>query len=106
MGVGGGRWLGCDHVEEKEGHWPGGGAQREQGNQVRERDDVWALSGFKLFQNILNSFKLDSIQTGLSQTQKIEIKYGCEGFDVRNIFPYWNFSIFEMGFWIKNQGSF
>jgi hypothetical protein len=55
---------------------------------VRERDDVWALSGFKLFQNILNSFKLDSIQTGLSQTQKIEIKYGCEGFDVRNIFPY------------------
>jgi hypothetical protein len=30
--------------------------------------------------------------------QKFEIKYGSEGLDERNNFPYWNFSRFEMEF--------
>jgi hypothetical protein len=33
--------------------------------------------------------------------QKIEIKYGFEGFDERNNFPYRNFSRFEMEFELK-----
>jgi hypothetical protein len=34
----------------------------------------------------------------LLELEKIEIKYESVGFEIRNKFPYWNFSRFEMGF--------
>jgi hypothetical protein len=62
------------------------GEERERGDA-----DAWAcpgLKGFKqiqtdsnMLQTISNLFKLDSIQTGSSRGQKIEIKYGFEGFE-------------------------
>jgi hypothetical protein len=50
------------------------------------------------FKFISNSFKLDSLQKGSSQLKKIEIKYGCEVFEIRNNFPYRNFFRIEMDF--------
>jgi hypothetical protein len=35
----------------------------------------------------------------------MEIKHGCEGFDVRNTFPYRNVSIFKMDFELKIRGA-
>jgi hypothetical protein len=45
--------------------------------------------------------KLDLIQKGPSLVWKIKIKFGCEGFEKRNIFPYMNVSRFEMYFELK-----
>jgi hypothetical protein len=48
---------------------------------------VWALPD-------LNNFKIQMhanlflCKRGLPKLKKFEIKYGCEGFSVRNIFPY------------------
>jgi hypothetical protein len=33
--------------------------------------------------------------------KKIQIKSGCEGFEVRNNFPCWNFSRFRIEFELK-----
>jgi hypothetical protein len=43
------------------------------------------------------------IQTKTSppELEKFGIKYGCEVFDIRNTFPYWNFSRYRKGFEIK-----
>jgi hypothetical protein len=42
----------------------------------------------------------------IPELEKFEIKYGCEGFDVSNNFPYWIFSRFRMEFELKfEQGS-
>jgi hypothetical protein len=41
----------------------------------------------------------------LAQFKKFQIKYGFEGFELRNNFPYWNFSKFGLKFEFKNQGS-
>jgi hypothetical protein len=40
-------------------------------------------------------------QKDLPEFKKIKIKYGFEGFDERNIFPYRNFSRFEREFELK-----
>jgi hypothetical protein len=56
---------------------------------------------FKWFQTNSNPFKLHSIQIGHYRAQKIEIKYGFEGFNERNNFPYRNVHIFEMYFELK-----
>jgi hypothetical protein len=37
----------------------------------------------------------------LSELEKIELKYGCEEFEIRNNFPYMNFSRIEMEFELK-----
>jgi hypothetical protein len=47
------------------------------------------------------SFKFDLIQKRFSQYNFYEIKYGCEGFDVRNNFSYRNFFRFEMDLELK-----
>jgi hypothetical protein len=44
-------------------------------------------------------------KSGLSKIEKIEIKYGCEGFEPRNNFPYLDFSIFRMDFKLKFRES-
>jgi hypothetical protein len=38
---------------------------------------------------------------GLPELKQIQVKYGCEGFEVRNTFPYRNVLIFEMDFELK-----
>jgi hypothetical protein len=65
--------------------------------------DPPSLNNFKLNSN---SFKLGSMQNQSSQTQIFWIKIWLWRIDVRNTLPYLNFSIFEMDFEIKNQGSF
>jgi hypothetical protein len=45
--------------------------------------------------------KLDLVQKVSSRAQKIEIKYGCEGFEIWNNFPYRNFHILEKNFELK-----
>jgi hypothetical protein len=37
----------------------------------------------------------------LPELYKFEVIYGCEGFELRNNFPYWNISIFRMDFELK-----
>jgi hypothetical protein len=39
----------------------------------------------------------------LVEFKKFQIKYGFKGFELRNNFPYWNFSKFEIEFEFKNQ---
>jgi hypothetical protein len=59
---------------------------------------MWARGSLNEFKIIQIQFKPDSIQTGLSQAQKIKIKYDFEGFDERNNFPYINLLRFEVYF--------
>jgi hypothetical protein len=42
---------------------------------------------FDLFKNFSNDFQLIQFKDGLP-VLKNQIKYGCEGFEVRNNFPY------------------
>jgi hypothetical protein len=53
------------------------------------------LKDFKLNQNFTN---LIQAKTNLSKLQNFGIKYGFEGFEIRNNFPYRNFSIFKTEF--------
>jgi hypothetical protein len=48
-----------------------------------------------------NSFKLDSVQKGLLELKKFEIKYGCEWVEIWNNFPYKNFHKFKKDFELK-----
>jgi hypothetical protein len=61
------------------------------------------------FEN-LNSFEncteLELAKIMPSQTQKIQIKYGPAGFEIRNNYPYWHFSILEKEFKLKKLGKF
>jgi hypothetical protein len=56
---------------------------------------------FDLFKKNSNNFELIQFKYGLPVLKKFQIKYGCEGFDVRNNFPYINFLIFETKFELK-----
>jgi hypothetical protein len=38
---------------------------------------------------------------GLPELKQIQVKYGCEGFEVRNTFAYRNVLIFGMDFELK-----
>jgi hypothetical protein len=38
---------------------------------------------------------------GLTKLKRFQIKYGCEGFEVRNNLPYRNFSKFGVEFELK-----
>jgi hypothetical protein len=40
-------------------------------------------------------------KTSLPEPEKFEIKYGFKVFEIRNNFPYRNFSTFEMDFELK-----
>jgi hypothetical protein len=55
---------------------------------------------FKLHSNLTRS------KQNLPKLEKFEIKYDCEGFDVSNIFPYLNFSRFEMEFELKIREAY
>jgi hypothetical protein len=63
------------------------------------------LNPFELFQKISNPIQTRSnfirSKKDISELEKIGLKYGCEGFNIRNNFPYSNFSIFRMNFEIK-----
>jgi hypothetical protein len=48
---------------------------------------VGPATDFKYSKSNSNSFKLGSTQNQSFQTQKVKIKYGCEVFNVRDIFP-------------------
>jgi hypothetical protein len=66
----------------------------------------WALTGrpwlkkMKSIQNLKLIIQTDSklicFKSDLSGLKKIKIKYGCEWFNVRNIFSYYKISIFRM----------
>jgi hypothetical protein len=36
-------------------------------------------------------------------SEKFQIKYGFEGFEIGKNFTYWNFSKFSVGFELENQ---
>jgi hypothetical protein len=45
--------------------------------------------------------KLFCLKVGLPKLEKIEIKYGFAGFEIKNNIVYWNFSRFEIEFELK-----
>jgi hypothetical protein len=51
-----------------------------------------------LFKGISKRSDLIQLKDRLSELKIIQIKYGCEGIKIRNIFPYWNFSKFSIEF--------
>jgi hypothetical protein len=97
--VGGGWWTrahGGDPVGERRGGHAGRpGKERNMG--PAQKNSIC----FDLFKNFSNDFELIQLKDGLPLLKKIQIKYGCEGFDVRNNFPYINFLIFETEFELK-----
>jgi hypothetical protein len=48
---------------------------------------------------------IDSIKIGTSRTQKNQIEYDFEAFEIRNNFPAWNFSKFGIEFELKIKGA-
>jgi hypothetical protein len=84
----------------------------------REGSDRWGhdtvLGGssnlFEIFQTVLNTIQIHSnlirSKKNLLELEKIKIKYGCEGFDVRNNFTYSNSFRFEMDFKLKVRKTF
>jgi hypothetical protein len=52
-------------------------------------------------QKISNQFELIRFNSGLPEFIKFQINYGCEGFEVRNNFPYRNFLILKNNFGLK-----
>jgi hypothetical protein len=50
---------------------------------------------------VSKGLKLIQYKDGLPLLNKVEIKYGREGFEERNNFLHRNFFIFEMGFELK-----
>jgi hypothetical protein len=44
---------------------------------------------------------LNCFNSCLLELENFQIKYGFEGFEVRNNFPYWNFSRFKTNFELK-----
>jgi hypothetical protein len=69
----------------------------------------WRSNESKWIQTVSNQsnlFKRHSIQTGPSSACNIEIKYGFEGFDVRNNFTYRNILRFELDFELKFRETF
>jgi hypothetical protein len=71
--------------------WGGHGTVPDGGSKM-----IWICSnGFKYNLNLIRS------KMYLLKFKKIEVKYGCEGFDERNNFHYRNFSKFKREIGIK-----
>jgi hypothetical protein len=68
---------------------------------VGERTNVWACPYLTYFKIIQTHSNLVQRKISLLGFDKFKIKYGYEGFYLRNIFPYRNFSRFEMVFELK-----
>jgi hypothetical protein len=55
--------------------------------------------GFKLIQKFPNFNQTQfNPKWTFPNSKKFELKYGIEGFELRNNFPYWNFSELEKEF--------
>jgi hypothetical protein len=52
-----------------------------------------------------NGFKLNRSKGGLPMLKKFKIKHGCEDFERRNNFSYWNSSKFRIEFELKFKGA-
>jgi hypothetical protein len=81
---------------------------------VKGGSSVWAGCGgkktgrtqgeqypFLFIQNISKRLELIRSKGALPDFKKIQIKYDFEGFKIRNNFPYWKFSKFEIEFELK-----
>jgi hypothetical protein len=76
----------------------------ECGPGARGREWLIGVRGLnlnKIFDLIQIHLNLNEFKTCLSELEKIEIKYGYKGFEIWNIFPYCNFSIFRTSFELK-----
>jgi hypothetical protein len=58
---------------------------------------------FDLFSIISNGIDLIRSTEVLPHFKKNQIKYGFEAFEIRNNFPYWDFSSFGIEFELKNK---
>jgi hypothetical protein len=68
--------------------WGEGGQVGPKRNSIR----------FDLFKKISNGFELIRFKYGLNVLERFQIKYGIVGDEIRNNFPYWNFSEFGLEF--------
>jgi hypothetical protein len=84
--------------------------QKSRGGGVRAHGPLWASrrglgpeksAPFYFFEKISNQFELIRLNNGLPKFIKFQINYGCEGFEVRNNFPYRNFLILKNNFGLK-----
>jgi hypothetical protein len=60
---------------------------------------------FNLFNIISNGIELIRSKEVLPEFENFQIKYGFEAFEIRNNFPYWNFSSFRTEFELKIKES-
>jgi hypothetical protein len=102
--AGGGRRIGA-HGGDPVGERRGGRAGRPEKERNMGPTQKNSFC-FDLFIKISNGFELIPFKGGLSVLEKFQIKYVCEGFEVRNNFPYINFLISETKFELKiREGS-
>jgi hypothetical protein len=95
----------CLHGERKgRSQWRRlGGARAAPPNRATGRVDCSPddLNYFQKFKPSSNCLKLERLKWCLPHLEKFQIKYGHEGFEVRNNFPYWNVSKFRIEFELK-----
>jgi hypothetical protein len=99
--------------EGRRGWSVGHGHSAERRHQLiggPERHSARGLTRFEIkirIQTRSNDFKFssnfDSFKRYLTVLKKFQIKYGWKEIEIRNNFPYRNFSRFEMEFELKNQ---
>jgi hypothetical protein len=105
------------------GRWSGQGRFARVRHGEKEKNSVWAAPGGRLMGRLLwvgpkwivaspiysnkisNDIDLIQSKDELVEFKKNQIKYGFEGFELRNNFTYWNFSKFRIEFEFKIQGS-
>jgi hypothetical protein len=77
-----------------------GPSRRERERERRKGESVTGGPGFHIYCKFNYSNRLNLIQskTGLPKLQKFKTKYGWQVVEIRNNFPYRNFSRFEMDF--------
>jgi hypothetical protein len=71
--------------------WVRAGKRKERKIKIKPKQ-------FKFEIDTSNLLKLDSIQQDFPKSRKIEIKYGWKLVEIRNNFPYRNFSKFKTEF--------
>jgi hypothetical protein len=92
--------------ERRIGAWTGLGKKRRWAHPKKGR---WAGEGALLTvpDLIKSNFQiapyLNQPKGGLSKLKKFQIKYGFVGNQIRNNFPYWNFSKYRIEFKLKNM---
>jgi hypothetical protein len=99
-----GQWT---HMEGR-GHvgWPRKGEGGPENGKKKWAEPKWIIeTKLFIYSQIFRRLYLVWSKAVLPEIQKFKIKYVFVDFEIRNTFPYWNFSKFGLGFELKFKES-